>query len=164
MSQINGKYFIEKSKKTLVNIMDKIVIFIPLVTGYITSYFCRVGESSGSSLAARPPPVVFSIVWPILYILIGYSWFITRKKAPHLMTDILFGINTLISIKWIVLFGCLGWKKMALYDIVLLVASSLILVVYSMKYSTLAACLLVPYVAWLLFAQQLNYSIVNKKL
>lgn len=81
-----------------------------------------------------------------------------------MLTDILYGINTLISVKWLILFGCLDWKKMALYDLIALVASTLILIIFSLKYSTLASCLLAPYLAWLLFAQKLNYSIVNNLL
>ena len=81
-----------------------------------------------------------------------------------MLTDILYGLNTLISVKWLILFGCLDWKKMALYDLIALVASTLILIIFSLKYSTLASCLLAPYLAWLLFAQKLNYSIVNNLL
>ena len=79
-----------------------------------------------------------------------------------MLTDILFSTNTLISAAWLILFGCLNTKRIALYDLIALIASTLILIIFSLKYSTLASCLLAPYLAWLIFAQKLNYSIVNK--
>ena len=144
--------------------MEKLVIFIPIITGYIVGYLCGPGEKAGLKIPARPPGYVFGIIWTILYLLIGYSWYLIRSKIIHhkQLTDILFMINTIISIKWLVLFGCLDLKKIALYDLIALIASTLILIIYCLKHSTLAACLLAPYLSWLLFAQQLNYSIVNK--
>lgn len=142
--------------------MDKIVIFIPLITGYLTSFVCGPGKNAGYKNPARPPGYVFGIIWPILYLSIGYSWYLTRKKAPKMLTDILYSVNTLISAAWLILFGCLNTKRIALYDLIALIASTLILIIYSLKYSTLASCLLAPYLAWLIFAQKLNYSIVNE--
>jgi len=142
--------------------MDKIFIFIPMITGYIAGFVCSPGKNAGYKIAARPPGYVFGIIWPILYLSIGYSWYLTRKKAPKMLTDILFSTNTLISAAWLILFGCLNTKRIALYDLIALIASTLILIIFSLKYSTLASCLLAPYLAWLIFAQKLNYSIVNK--
>tara|TARA_B110000967_G_C18858265_1_gene548465 strand:- start:721 stop:1155 length:435 start_codon:yes stop_codon:yes gene_type:complete len=144
--------------------MDKIIIIIPMITGYLGGFFCGPGKKAGVKIPARPPGYIFGIIWPILYLSIGYSWYLTRKRAPKMLTDILYGLNTVISVKWLILFGCLDWKKMALYDLIALVASTLILIIFSLKYSTLASCLLAPYLAWLLFAQKLNYSIVNNLL
>ena len=142
--------------------MDKIFIFIPMITGYIAGFVCSPGKNAGYKIPARPPGYVFGIIWPILYLSIGYSWYLTRKKAPKMLTDILFSVNTLISAAWLILFGCLNTKRIALYDLIALIASTLILIIFSLKYSTLASCLLAPYLAWLIFAQKLNYSIVNK--
>ena len=142
--------------------MDKIVLFIPMISGYISGFVCGPGKNAGYKIPARPPSYVFGIIWPILYLSIGYSWYLTRKKAPKMLTDILFSVNTLISAAWLILFGCLNTKRIALYDLIALIASTLILIIYSLKYSTLASCLLTPYLAWLIFAQKLNYSIVNK--
>ena len=64
-----------------------------------------------------------------MYLLIGYSWYLTRKIAPKMLTDILYGANTLLSIKWLVLFGCLNMKRMALYNLIALIASCLILII-----------------------------------
>jgi translocator protein len=142
--------------------MDKIVLFIPMISGYISGLVCGPGKNAGYKIPARPPGYVFGIIWPTLYLSIGYSWYLTRKKAPKMLTDILYSVNTLISAAWLILFGCLNTKRIALYDLIALIASTLILIIYSLKYSTLASCLLAPYLAWLIFAQKLNYSIVNE--
>jgi tryptophan-rich sensory protein len=142
---------------------DKLIIFIPLISGFVVGYFCGPEKNTGKSLPATPPPYIFGIVWTMLYLLIGYSWYITRRIKPIFITDLLFIINTFLSIKWLLLFGCLNLKKYSLYCMILLIASTIILILYSFKYSLLGACLLVPYLSWLLFAQQLNYTIVNNQ-
>ena len=55
------------------NQTDLLRLFYPMVAGYGVSKFCKMGKS-GVNIKFRPPPYVFGIVWPILYILLGLSW------------------------------------------------------------------------------------------
>ena len=54
-------------------------LLYPMIIGYIISYQCKMNKSDGSIAKFRPPPIVFGIVWPILYILIG----LTLQSRPE---------------------------------------------------------------------------------
>ena len=72
-----------------------IPIAIPLITGYASSAICRMEDSgkSGENVLFRPPAAAFGIVWPILYILMGVAWYVSREKFTEndrLTVDIFF--------------------------------------------------------------------------
>ena len=60
--------------------MDKrIYLFIPLIAVNGIAFLYPISKDSGNKLWFRPPPYVFAIVWPILLLLLGYSWYLRPK-------------------------------------------------------------------------------------
>lgn len=141
--------------------MNWIYLFIPLVTGYLTSYKCHIGKSSGKTVKARPPPWVFGIVWPVLYLLLGYSWVLLRKKDKSV--DALFWMNIIGLVNWLIVYGCMKDKKSAVFILLGTFIIALVTWGYAIK-STVKGPMyyLAPYVGWLLFALLLNFTEVNK--
>lgn len=143
------------------NIKDWTVLLIPILSGYATAQVCPMDRSDGENLKARPPAWVFSVVWPILYLLLGYSWMILRKKTY--LADWVFGANVFFLILWLIFYGCMDDKKGGLWILVVLIMVSLMAFALSIKYGdSWISLLLTPYVMWILFATMLNYSIVDK--
>jgi tryptophan-rich sensory protein len=108
--------------------------------------------SSGVVVSIRPPPVVFSIVWPILYIMLGLSWFFSRK-IKTLLTDIFYGSLVLLLSLWIIIYSCENNKLVAVYILILSIVFSLLSYTVGDLTSKL---LIVPLIGWLLFATLLN--------
>ncbi|MDA7729724.1 tryptophan-rich sensory protein [Gammaproteobacteria bacterium] len=103
----------------------------------------------------NPPGYVFGIVWPILYILMGISAFLTYLKVYKL-----FIIQLIFNTMWSWLFFAFHLPVIALIDIYLLIGLNIYLVNVMWKINKLAAYLFLPYIAWLIFASHLNLVIV----
>ncbi len=137
-----------------------IIIFIPLLLSFLISFLCPMSRDSGASIKARPPGIVFGIVWPVLYIMIGLSWYYAKTEYTSVIS-IMFMINLMLNYLWVYLYSCRGNKLYALWDIVLMIVSTLGLIIYLTKVNIVSSMLLIPYFGWLLFATMLNYTIVN---
>tara|TARA_B100001996_G_C18584937_1_gene563815 strand:+ start:304 stop:720 length:417 start_codon:yes stop_codon:yes gene_type:complete len=137
--------------------MHDLRLFIPLLSGYITSYICPMSDK-GANLKARPPAFVFGLVWPILYFSLGYSWL----KLKHLKNaDLLFALNSFLGCLWLYTYSCNNNKKGALYVILSMLLTSFYLLFFSFKYNPNITYLLIPYSVWLLFALLLNFESVS---
>ena len=132
-------------------------MWAPIVSGYALSMLCPMTRDEGSVLPQRPPSYVFGIVWPILYILIGYSWKNSRKDRE---TDIMHGILTAFLCIWIVVFSCFDKKKYGMYVLACVVAITVCcMCLHPDKGSKIA---LTPLLAWTSLALQFNYHILDK--
>ncbi len=129
---------------------EYIPIFVPSLLGYGTAMFFKIGNQAGENVSFRPPAIVFSIVWPILYILLGLSWYFSRQKKP-LLSDI-FYISLIIFLSlWIVIYS--NNKKNAIYILLL----SIVFALLSYTVADLKGKLLItPLIVWLIFATILN--------
>ena len=129
---------------------EYIPIFVPSLLGYGTAMFFKIGNQAGENVSFRPPAIVFSIVWPILYILLGLSWYFSRQKKT-LLSDI-FYISLIIFLSmWIVVYS--NNKKNAIYILLL----SIVFALLSYTVADLKGKLLItPLIVWLIFATILN--------
>ncbi|MDC2983589.1 tryptophan-rich sensory protein [Pseudomonadota bacterium] len=103
----------------------------------------------------NPPSYVFGIVWPILYILMMISAFLTHKKVFSI-----FIIQLFFNAAWSWLFFRFQMPLIALLDIYLLIAINIYILNLIYKENKLAFFLFIPYVVWISFASYLNLFIV----
>ena len=111
-----------------------------------------------------PPPAAFGIVWPILYVLMGFAaamvcaaWG-SRYRLPAILAFVLqLGIN----LAWSPVFFGKHEITLGLYIILLLDVAVLVTIVLFWQVRRAAALLLVPYLAWILFATVLNYEFLR---
>jgi benzodiazapine receptor len=133
---------------------------IASLAGWITASSIPTWYSALAKPTFNPPSFVFGPVWTVLYIMIGISGGILwqhRKKAP--MAFIAFIAQLICNFSWsFIFFGAhqAGW---ALVDIVLLISFILLTLYHARQASKVATALLLPYLAWVLFASVLNASI-----
>ena len=111
-----------------------------------------------------PPPAAFGIVWPILYVLMGFAAAMVcaawgaRYRLPAILAFVLqLGIN----LAWSPVFFGKHEITLGLYIILLLDVAVLVTVVLFWQVRRAAALLLVPYLAWILFATVLNYEFLR---
>lgn len=110
----------------------------------------------------NPPNWVFGPVWTALYIGMAVAaWLVWRKNglAAAWLPLLLFGVQLFLNAAWSALFFGMRSPGIAFADIVLLWIAILATIVAFGRISSLAATLLVPYLAWVSFATALNWSI-----
>jgi len=149
------------SNKPIFNIILYIfILLLPLILGTVTSLFiCGVKPTSAENVKIRPEPFVFSIVWPILYILLGLSWNVARKYNNQMLADVLYLLLNLLLCTWIYVYSCLDKKKESVYVIV--GCFTLALVCFSIG-NYFSKMTISPLIGWLFLATLLNVLEVEK--
>lgn len=143
--------------------VELIVFFLPIIVGFGTGMICRTKSSAGSSVKFRPPPWVFSVVWTLLYLMIGLSWVLslrTQGGQSQLLVNILYIKLIVILSLWLVLYSCMNQKNWAL--VMMILALMVTLLTYTMVPSAVAKGLLVPLFIWLLYALLISVFEVQK--
>ena len=139
---------------------DLFRLFYAMVFGYLISMKCKMNQNDGESVKFRPPPEIFSIVWPILYILLGISWIFASRNQNKYIDILYFLLSSLLAI-WIVIYSCYNNKKNAIFILLLILLSISILMIISPTKSKL---LLSPLAIWIFYATLLNTTEVQYKI
>jgi len=128
--------------------MDKnIYLFIPLVSVNGIAYLFPISKDSGKEVWFRPPPYVFMIVWPILLLLIGYSWYL----RPYLVYY--YAFLTFLLSTWSIV-----WNSNKFYAFLQIISTLLFtLFLIFFKYVRKSSILLIPLALWLSFASLINF-------
>lgn len=114
--------------------------------------------------AIYPPPATFGIVWTVLYLLMGVAlaMVVTARGAPGRGLAIgVFVVQFLLNLAWSPVFFGMELLVPALYLLLAIDLAVLVTVVLFYRVRPLAAWLLVPYLAWVLFAAVLNWQFVQ---
>jgi tryptophan-rich sensory protein len=108
-----------------------------------------------------PPPVVFALVWIVLYIMMGLALAMVaaaRGAAWRMAALAAFGLQLVLNLAWSPLF--FGGHQIVA-ALVLLVALDLLVIATIVLFRLVrpvAALLVVPYLAWILFATLLTWQ------
>tara|TARA_B100001094_G_scaffold293066_1_gene312677 strand:+ start:566 stop:976 length:411 start_codon:yes stop_codon:yes gene_type:complete len=127
-------------------------LYVPMLLGFTTSYICPISKESGSNQKQRPPGWVFGVIWPVLYLIIGYTWSKYSSTTEHN----LFVLLNILLCSWIWSWSCRKDKKTALYIITGSIAATLALIKESKNGINLT-----PLVAWLFYAFNLNWNSID---
>jgi benzodiazapine receptor len=110
-----------------------------------------------------PPGYVFSIVWSILFILIGLSLYLNLSKGTKQQRKgikFIFGANFLFNLLWSYIFFRMKNIQLAFFDILLVLVTIVYMIRISWRIDHKAGYLLIPYLLWVTFAAVLNYMIL----
>ncbi|QYJ06489.1 TspO/MBR family protein [Qipengyuania flava] len=111
-----------------------------------------------------PEPRWFGIVWTILYVMIGLSVALVasawgaRGRTAALSV---FAVHFVLNLSWSYVFFGAQQISGALYLLVAIVLSLLVVMALFWRVRKLAAVLLIPYLAWVCFATALNYQFLQ---
>jgi len=128
--------------------MDKLIyLFIPMLSVYIVSYYYPVTKQATKDIWFRPPPYVFGIVWPILLLLTGFSWYLRPNLSFY------YTILTILLSTW-----CMLWSYSKIYSLInIIITAFFTFYLIFKKYSKKSSILLIPLFLWLSFASLLNF-------
>jgi tryptophan-rich sensory protein len=142
------------------------VIAIELLGG-ASGWLSNSGYENGWFAALRkpsfmPPGWAFGVVWPILYLLLGVAlaMILAEPRSPRRKAALaLFAIQMLLNFAWSPIF--FGAHDIKLGQIVIfamvVIAAAAAGQFYRLRKT--AGLLMVPYLAWLIFAAMLNSAI-----
>ncbi|MBQ8681783.1 MAG: tryptophan-rich sensory protein [Bacilli bacterium] len=138
-----------------------LVYLLFLLPWFLSGFIFKVDTSYYLSLNLpwfAPPPIVFGVVWPILYILIAYTVY---KTFPSNASNykIYLVINYLANQLYTFCFFTLQNNFLGLVDAIIVLISSLYLYVETKMLKGNVAKYLIPYVIWNIFALILSFTI-----
>ena len=151
---------LNEEKKRLI-----ISILIPLGIGFLSFLLTRNGIENYTLKLIKPffapPSFLFSIVWTILYILMGISSFLIYESMSCHKSNclLLYILNLVLNFTWPIIFFNLEARLFAFLFILLL---DIVVVLMNLCFYGIdkrAGYLNVPYIIWLLFATILNFSV-----
>ena len=138
-------------------------VALTLVVGTAPSAFTDVGPwyQSLPKPTFTPPGAVIGAIWTVLFVLIGVASGLMYQQPERGGYFRAYAVNLVLNALWTPIFFALRRPDVALVEIAFLWVSTLGLVLIARRYSTVAAWLLAPYLAWVTFASFLNFCVVT---
>lgn len=140
-----------------------VCIAIPLFVGGISALLTRGNMQIFSTLnkpPLSPPGWLFSIVWTLLYILMGIaSYLVLISKKPNTNALTVYSIQLIFNFFWSIIFFNLNLYLFAFVWLILLWILILKTTILFYQISKSAGYLMIPYLLWVTFAGYLNLGI-----
>jgi len=146
--------------------INPLVLFIPipLLLGSLIGNIGRPDKWYNNKLKKpelNPPNYIFPIVWTILYLMIGISYFLALSKTKDIKNWILPILHLLLNFSYSPMF--FYFRELLLSSILttlILITGLMIIYQFSiLDKSLISTYLLIPYIIWLCFANYLSWSI-----
>lgn len=139
-------------------------ILISLGVGGLAGFLTKGSMDMYNSLilpSLSPPPVVFPIVWTILFLLMGISaYLIAVSNSPDKQKALIYyGVQLAVNFLWPIIF--FNWNAYLFAFIWLVLLWVLIVLMIRSFYpiNKAAAYLQIPYLLWVTFAGYLNLAV-----
>ena len=136
-------------------------IFFPIIIGDIVGIIIKdhIDYSFLERPPLSPPKLAFPIAWSILYLLIGISYYLYRKKDYNKQTIKLYYTGLLFNSLWSIIFFVLKLRLISIIWIIALVILTILLFISYKKQNKISAYLLIPYLIWLIYATYINIGV-----
>ena len=109
-----------------------------------------------------PPPVVFPVVWTVLYLLMGYaSARVATTIGLWTVPIAAYAVQLLLNVSWTPVFFGRGDYAAALTILRGLLVAVVWTTIAFWRVDPASGALLLPYIAWLLVAHELNRGVVD---
>lgn len=137
-------------KKLIKNIL--IPVIMGGIVGLIISPFMNYNNLNKPSLS--PPGIVFPIVWTILYIIMGYSFYKQNEQNKTI-----YYTQLIVNGLWSIIFFIFKWYLISTIWIILLIILVTIMIYKFYKENKIAGLINIPYLIWLFFALYLSLGV-----
>jgi len=147
------------------------LLIVPVVVflGFLSGQFAGSGPGNPwfdalEKPAIYPPPGTFGIVWTVLYVLMGIAATMVltaRGAAGRGAALAAFVIQLILNLAWSPLFFGAHRIEAALWLLVALDVAVVLTIALFWRVRRAAALLLLPYLAWTLFATLLNWEFLR---
>lgn len=109
-----------------------------------------------------PPNWIFPVVWPVLYVLMGFAAWLMWKMREVAITDkefTWFFVQLVLNALWSWIFFGMNHISTALAEIFLLWIAIAFTILLFWNRNRVAGILLIPYLLWISYASALNFAI-----
>ncbi|RSN26819.1 tryptophan-rich sensory protein [Amycolatopsis sp. WAC 04169] len=137
-----------------------VAVAVVAVVGGLAAADARSVYSGLELPSFAPPAWLFGPVWTVLYLAIAVSGWLYWKSGGDRRALAWYAAQLLLNAAWTPLFFAAGAYGLALVDIVLLDVAIIVTALYFRRSSRVSAVLLLPYLAWTLYATALTAAIV----
>lgn len=140
-------------------------VAIPLLVGGLAAFLTMDGMQYYTEEmvkpALTPPAWVFSVVWTLLYALMGYAAFLVEEEGvgDQKTARILYFAQLIFNFFWSIIFFNLQWYLFAFAWLLILWFLVLATIRAFGAITPKAGKLLIPYLLWLTFAAYLNFGV-----
>lgn len=138
-------------------------LFLPIICGSIigllTSNSIDYGVLNQPPLS--PPGYIFPIVWSILYLLMGISYYLFKNKyyKDTKLESIVYYAQLAVNLLWSIFFFVLKWRLFSIGWTILLLLLVIYLIFLFYDKNKISAYLNIPYLLWLIFATYLTIGV-----
>ena len=114
--------------------------------------------------AIYPPAATFGIVWTILYFMMGLAFAMVcaawgaRSRG---LAIVAFIVQLALNLAWSPVFFAMHEMQLALYILIALDVAVIVTVILFFRVRRAAGLLMLPYLAWILFATVLNWQFIQ---
>ena len=137
-------------KKLIKNIL--IPVIMGGIIGLIISPFMNYQDLNRPPLS--PPGIAFPIVWTILYIIMGYSFYKQDEQ-----NNTIYYTQLIVNGLWSIFFFVFKWYLFSSLWILLLIVLVIIMIKRFYKINKFSGLINLPYLIWLIFATYLSFAI-----
>lgn len=137
-------------------------IFFPLLLGGLVGIIIsrNIDYKNLNQPLLSPPSILFPIIWTILYLLMGITYYLIEKENKLSTNEkILYYIQLFVNILWPILFFTLKLRGFSIIWISILDILVLLLFKNIYKKDKKISYLLIPYIIWTFFATYLNIGV-----
>ncbi len=137
-------------KKLIKNIA--LPVILGSIIGLIISPFMNYQDLNKPPLS--PPGITFPVVWTILYIIMGYSFYKQNEQNKHI-----YYTQLIVNLLWSIFFFVFKWYLFSSLWIVLLIILVIIMIKKFYEENKISGLLNIPYLIWLIFAAYLSFGV-----
>lgn len=132
---------------------------VSILGGMVAAPALREWYAALAKPAWTPPGWVFGPIWTILYPLIAVSGWTVWREGRSRLAVLLFLLQLALNAAWPWFF--FGFRRLdwAFFDVVALTVTLVATIAVFYRVRRRAAALLVPYLAWVVFAAALNFAV-----
>lgn len=153
-------------KVLLATLMGLASLAIGTLMGFVGN--AKEGYSGLNRPTFTPPDVLFSVVWSVLYFIMGIAFYLLLASTPisregrasRVASIVLFIAQFVVNVVWPIIFFRADMYLFSFIWLALLVALVVALIVVSFNVNKASAIMLIPYLVWLLFATYLTLMIL----
>ena len=138
-------------------------IFFPLIVGGIVGFLTKdyIDYSSLDKPPLSPPKIIFPVMWSIIYLLMGISYYLYKRdyNVNNKVVRNSYYSQLFVNLLWTIIFFVLKLRFIAIIWILLLLIFVVNLCGVFKKFNKISAYLNIPYILWVIFATYLTIGI-----
>ena len=155
-----------KAAKPSTRRLNRMYFLCWIVILQVVCYF--MGQITQANLSAwyhplikstlTPPPIMFAIVWPALYVLLAVlgAMIFSKETQYSQKIKVLYLTQLILNCSWTPIFFYLHWVGIALCVLSSMVVITTALIIAGYAKNKKIFFLLMPYLIWIIFATYLN--------